>query len=332
MLEDQALGRKTSSFVLQWHLTHACDMHCKHCYDRSNLRVIRLDGALSILDDVTAFCADRDVRPSITLSGGNPFFYPWFFDLYREIIERGIRICILGNPVPTEQLDRLVEIGAPAYFQISLEGLEEHNDCIRGDGAFRRALDFLPMLRERGIRAPVMITLTRDNMDQIIPVGELLRDRADRVTFNRLSQVGEGAALGLPDIEEYGRFMVDYMVARESNPTLGYKDNLFNIIRYELGMKLTGGCTGYGCGAAFNFLVLLPNGDVHACRKFPSPVGNILRSTFGEIYDSDEATRYRRGCTDCDGCPIRAKCGGCLAITSGHGLDPFKQRDPHCFM
>lgn len=141
------------------------------------------------------------MRPSITLSGGNPFFYPWFFDLYREVVERGMRVCILGNPVPAKQLDQLVEIGALSYYQISLEGLEEHNDCIRGDGAFRRALDFLPMLRERGIRAPVMITLTRDNMDQIIPVGELLRDRADRVTFNRLSQVGEGAALALPDIE-----------------------------------------------------------------------------------------------------------------------------------
>ncbi len=331
MLVDD-LGRKTRQFVLQWHLTHACDMHCAHCYDRSNLQVIRLKGAQRILRDMASFCEEREVKPYVTLSGGNPFFYPWFFDVYRDVIDRGWKRSILGNPIPDEQLDQLVEIGAPAYYQVSIEGLEEHNDRIRGEGAFQRAIDFLPKLRERGIRAIVMLTLTKDNIDQVIPVAEILQDKADRMTFNRLSQTGEGADLGLPDAYDYGAFMIDYMVAKRRLSVLGFKDNLFNIYRHELGMKLLGGCTGYGCGAAFNFLALLPNGEVHACRKFPSLVGNIEQNTLAQIYDSPEAAKYRRGCTDCDGCAIRHKCGGCLAVTDGHGLDPFTQRDPHCFM
>ncbi len=332
MLEDEVHGRKTSRFSLQWHLTHACDMHCKHCYDRTRTTVLKLDRALEILDDLQRFCGERGVDPNVLLSGGNPFFYPWFFELYEELARRGIRVGILGNPVPRETLERMLEIKRPSYFQVSLEGLEEHNDAIRGPGSFQRALDFLTLLRELGIRSIVMATLTDQNIDQLIPLGRLLEDRADRFNFNRLSQTGEGSALGLPDRNRYGAFMVEYMKAGDDDRKWGMKDNLFNIFRHHAGRPLTGGCTGYGCGAAFNFVAALPNGEVHACRKLPSAIGNLNEQSLAEIWDGEPARKYRRGCSDCDGCPIRLKCGGCLAVTAGHGLDPFTRRDPHCFM
>lgn len=332
MLVDSVHGRRAARFTLQWHLTHACDLHCKHCYDRTKRSVLRLPDALAVLDDLEAFCRAREVEPAILLSGGNPFFYPWFFDLYEEIARRNIGVGILGNPVSRSVLDRMVAIRRPRYFQVSLEGLEEHNDCIRGKGTFQRALDFLPMLRDLGIQAVVMTTLTDRNIDQVIPLGRLLEGRADRFTFNRLSQVGEGASLGIPDKERYGRFMVDYMVAARSNPILGFKDNLFNIFRHELGQPLYGGCTGQGCGAAFNFLAVLPDGAVHACRKFPSPVGWVPEQDLGSIYDSERARLYRQGSGACTGCAVRHRCGGCLAVVYGQGLDPYVDRDPHCFM
>jgi len=332
MLEDQQNGRRTNKFTLQWHLTHACDLHCKHCYDRTNMYVPRLPEALALLDDYEAFCKDRDVQPNIYLSGGNPFFYPWFFDLYQSITDRKIPVSLLGNPVPRETLEKLCAIKKPRYFQVSLEGLREHNDDIRGEGFFDSVLEFLDLLNEFEIKPVVMTTLTSGNMSHILPLTELVKDKVARFSFNRLSQTGEGAALGLPSKEEYGAFMVEYMAAATKDPTLGLKENLFNIFRHELGLKLTGGCTGYGCGAAFNFVAVLPNGDVYACRKFPSKIGNVHEADLGTIYDSAEAEQYRRGCVDCDGCAIRHKCGGCLAVTASNGLDPFKDRDPHCFM
>ena len=92
------------------------------------------------------------------------------------------------------------------------------------------------------------------------------------------------------------------------------------------------GCTGYGCGAAFNFLVVLPDGETHACRKFPSPVGNALQQSIADIYVSGQAKQYRRGSAQCDGCTIRHACGGCLAVAHGQGLNVFEQKDPFCFI
>lgn len=332
MLEDPIRGRRAPKFTIQWHLTLACDLHCKHCYDRTNPRAPRREQAMHVLDELERFCDARGVKGSVSLSGGNPFFYRWFFDVYESAWERGFPVSILGNPVTAEQLDRLVAIRKPTYFQVSLEGLEEHNDHIRGSGNFERVLEFLPLLEERDIPSAVMTTLTRDNADQLVPLGRLLRGKTRRFTFNRLAQVGEGAALGDLGKREYGELMVEYLAAREQDRTLFCKDNLFNIFRHELELPLFNGCTGYGCGAAFNFVAILPSGEVHACRKFPSPLGNVFAQSLETIYDSAEAERYRRGSTACDECPIRAKCGGCLAVAHGHGLDPFTDRDPHCFM
>ena len=35
-------------FTLQWHITHACDLHCKHCYDRTKRSPLTLDQGYGI--------------------------------------------------------------------------------------------------------------------------------------------------------------------------------------------------------------------------------------------------------------------------------------------
>jgi selenobiotic family peptide radical SAM maturase len=168
-------------------------------------------------------------------------------------------------------------------------------------------------------------------MSQVLPLAEILRGRASRFAFNRLSSYGEGKEIAPPDREEFAAFLREYRAAQRDNPVLGRKDNLLNLVHRELGEEPFGGCTGYGCGAAFNFMALLADGEVHACRKFPSLIGNVHTSSLADIYNSKAARRYRNGSAACTGCDLRAVCGGCLAVTAGLGGDPFTERDPYCF-
>lgn len=319
-------------FTIQLHITQDCDLRCKHCYDRSRRSSLGLEKGTALLDELREFCRDRHVRGQVSFSGGNPLLHPGFFDLYRAAVERGFVTAVLGNPTSRENLERILRIRKPAFYQVSLEGLREHNDAIRGKGSFDRVLRFLPLLRECGIPSLVMLTLTGDNMDQVIPLGERLKGLTDGFTFNRLAQVGEGANLRLPARDGYQSFLASYLKASERNPVLTLKDNLFNILLRREGKKPFGGCAGYGCSAAFNFLAVLPDGEVHACRKFPSLVGNIHDQRLADIYDSEPAERYRRGTAACRTCPIRPVCGSCLAVMYGQGMDIFNSRDPHCFM
>ena len=88
------------SFTLQWHITQTCDLHCKHCYDRSNRSQTTLDQALQILEDLRTFCKSKNVAGAVSFTGGNPLLHPAFTQIYRAAAERGFSTAILGNPAP----------------------------------------------------------------------------------------------------------------------------------------------------------------------------------------------------------------------------------------
>jgi len=320
------------SFTLQWHITQACDLHCRHCYDRSSRSAVSFHQALKILDDLEKFCHKKHVQGRISFTGGNPLLHPDFPRIYRAAAERGFTCAILGNPARREQLEELVAVMPPDFFQVSLEGLPEYNDYIRGEGHYAKSMAFLNLLREMDIYSMVMLTLTKGNIGQVLPLGARLQGRANVFYWNRLVQIGEGAALDIPAPETYRAFLETYLAAVPENPVLGLKDNLINTLLHQQGLEPFGGCTGFGCGAAFNFLAVLSDGEVHACRKFPSVMGSLYHQSLEDIYDSDLGRRYRSGCAECDACDLHPVCGGCLACAYSHGLNVFEQKDPFCFM
>ncbi len=322
--------RRTEVFTLQWHLTQRCDLSCRHCYDRSFRREVALEEALWILDEFYRFCERVRAYGQISFSGGNPFLHPHFFEIYRQAAERGFTLAILGNPVPQSWLEKLLEIEPPVFYQVSLEGLESTNDYLRGPGHFRRTLHFLKTLKEYGVSASVMLTLHAENLKEVLPLAERLVGLVDTFSFNRLALTGRGEGLSPAEKEAFEDFVERYLETAEAWPHLHLKDNLFNRWLYLKGEDLCGGCTGYGCGAAFNFVALLPDGEVHACRKFPSYLGNLHRKSLWDIYWSEMAEVYRQGPSACRGCRLYAVCRGCLAVIATHGLNPFEERDPFC--
>ncbi|MFH1800089.1 MAG: thio(seleno)oxazole modification radical SAM maturase SbtM [Candidatus Omnitrophota bacterium] len=319
-------------FTIQWHVTNACDLQCKHCYDRTKRSPLTYAEGIRLLDGHKKFCNEKHVWGHVCFSGGNPFMSPHFLKWYRAAADRGFATSVLGNPVPREKLEKMLEIQMPRYFQVSLEGLREHNDFIRGKGFFTRVMDFLVLLKEKKVSSAVMLTLTKDNLKDVLALAERLRTAADYFTFNRLSARGEGAKLACVSSTEYALFLKDYIRASEDNPVMGFKDNLINVTLAENGDKLFSGCSGHGCGAAFNFVSILPDGEVHACQKFSSPIGNIITNSLLRVYDSAEAKRYREGTSACRSCALKPRCGGCLAVTKAAGLDIFTERDPYCLM
>lgn len=131
-------------FTLQWHITQQCDLSCRHCYDRSHRQAVRLDQGIAILDDFYDFCRSQFVYGQVSFTGGNPLLHADFMELYRAAVERGFLTAILGNPTSQEKLEALLAVRKPAFYQVSLEGLREHNDYIRGQGHFARVMRFLP--------------------------------------------------------------------------------------------------------------------------------------------------------------------------------------------
>jgi selenobiotic family peptide radical SAM maturase len=95
----------SDSFTLQWHITQVCDLHCKHCYDRTDRSPLAFEQAVRVLDDLRSFCRERSARCAISFTGGNPLLHPRFLDIYRAAVERGFGTAILGNPAPRARIE-----------------------------------------------------------------------------------------------------------------------------------------------------------------------------------------------------------------------------------
>ena len=174
---------ESPTFTLQSHITQACDLHCKHCYDRSPRVPLTWEQELNILKDLDRFCREKRVQGQVSFTGGNPLLHPRFDELYRAAGELGFGTAILGNPASRERLEEILAIREPYFFQVSLEGLREHNDWIRGPGHFDRVMEFLGILKELNIYSMVMLTLTRDNLNQVIPLAERLQGQGRQLLF-----------------------------------------------------------------------------------------------------------------------------------------------------
>lgn len=112
------------------------------------------------------------------------------------------------------------------------------------------------------------------------------------------------------------------------------KDNLWTLWLWEKGLFQTHGeeLVLQGCGCGISHLTLLPDGTIYACRRFESPVGNVLKSSFEDIFLGKEIEKYREidrleGCKDCE---LMNYCRGCHAVSQGLCGD-FFTRDPQCW-
>ena len=86
-----------------------------------------------------------------------------------------------------------------------------------------------------------------------------------------------------------------------------------------------------GCGCGSGHLSILPTGDLYACRRFPSRVGNALTDRMADVWLC-EMERYRdfakfKKCVDCELMPW---CRGCPAVACGTS-GGFYDADPQCW-
>ena len=72
-------------FVLQWHLSEACNLKCKHCYQENHVPVqLPYEKLISILDQYRELLKKLKVKGHINLTGGEPLCSPHFYKILDE--------------------------------------------------------------------------------------------------------------------------------------------------------------------------------------------------------------------------------------------------------
>ncbi len=161
-------------------LSPVCNFSCKMCYVRKTPEQIRSEGKrLKTWQEWLALakqCYDAGTL-YLLLTGGEPFLYPNFKELYIALHKMGFLLSINtnGTMIDAEAVAWLKEF-APTRVNITLYGASpETYQRICGNAAgFRRAINAIRLLIEAGIPVVINASMIPENagdMEKIIDIG-----------------------------------------------------------------------------------------------------------------------------------------------------------------
>jgi len=322
-------------FYLQWHITHACNLRCRHCYQAEYQSHMPRGTLFRALDAFDELLEGRGVQGQINLTGGEPLLHPDFFDLAGEIRRRGYRPGVLtnGTLIDRQTAARLAAL-EPVFVQVSLDGTREIHDAIRGPGAFRQALDGIDRLKEQGVRVLVSFTAQKSNCASFPALARVCREhRVDKLWWDRVvTETPEQMRALAVSTAQFRRLVAVTNRRRRAARRRGEQPMVSNGRALQFCPSVDE--PSYRCSAGKNLLVLLADGSLMPCRRLPFIIGDLDK---GGLREQLEASPLMRELAQplvpagCAGCRLLLRCGGgarCVTYARTGRLD---LRDVNCF-
>ncbi|CAN5568222.1 hypothetical protein BH24ACT13_BH24ACT13_01170 [soil metagenome] len=163
-LADGILGRR-----LWLYSNYHCNLVCTYCLTESGPKVARRE-----LDPATMINLAREARElgftGVGVTGGEPFLVPDMPELLVEL-SRVLSVLVLTNGTLFQRalFERMAPLSdADVTLQVSLDHPEpEVNDLMRGPENFRKVVEAVPALLQRGIRVRIATTLEEENAEDM---------------------------------------------------------------------------------------------------------------------------------------------------------------------
>ncbi|TXT55062.1 MAG: Antilisterial bacteriocin subtilosin biosynthesis protein AlbA [Promethearchaeota archaeon] len=197
--------------VVLWTMTKRCNLKCTHCY---------LDKA-AVAEELSykEVCRgiDQLYRANtmvLGISGGEPLLRSDIFEIIKYASEKGMDIALAtnGTLITPQIATRLKRVGTN-YVQISVDGLKETHDRIRGKGMFEKALSGIKHCINAGMYVSLDVTVTRLNVHQVeelfqlaLMLGVSKFELIDFVPSEEASKVAD-IALSPIELERFGIFV-----------------------------------------------------------------------------------------------------------------------------
>ena len=238
------------------------------------------------------------------ITGGEPFIREDLKDIIRELYKKSDRIVISTNGFFTDRIVDLCKEFPQVGIRISIEGLEQTNNEIRGlDDGFNKGYTTLKTLVEMGMKdVGFGMTVQDKNAADLVPLYEI----SDKLNM-------EFATASLHNsfyfVESNNIIRDRLMVAEnfeklinrllESNSPKKWFRAYFNhgLINYIFSQKRL-----LPCDMSFDTFFIDPYGDVMPCNgtKEKEVMGNLKEQEWDELWNSEKAELVRKKVRCCD--------------------------------
>lgn len=288
------MSKKLNGTVI---VTYRCNARCNMCsrYKRP-----------SSPDEEISLDTIRKLPPMYftNITGGEPFIRTDLKDIVRELYKKSDRIVISTNGFFTDRIIDLCEEFPNVGIRISIEGLEETNNAIRGlDDGFNRGYTTLKKLVE--MHHPDVgfgMTVQDANAKDLVPLyklsDELNMEFATASLHNSFYFVESNNIIkDRPMVAKNFENLINELL--KSNSPKKWFRAYFNhgLINYIYGQKRL-----LPCDMAFDTFFIDPYGDVMPCNgtKEKEVMGNLNEQSWDELWNCEQAEKVRKKVRSCN--------------------------------
>lgn len=280
-------------------VTYRCNAHCNMCdvwkssakpNDEIGLEVIRKLPNMYFTN----------------VTGGEPFVRQDLPDIITELRKKTRRIVISTNGFFTERIVDLCKRYPDLGIRISIEGLRENNDRIRGiPNGYDRIQDTLKRLQDMGLKdIGFAMTVQDENYQDVVNLFKMARgldyEFATAVVHN--SYYFHKLDNKITKQEK----MIAYFEELVNELMKGWKaKNWFRAyFNYGLINYIKGNSRLLPCGAGKNSFFLDPFGEIRPCNGLDeatpeNSMGNLSENDFEEIWHGQRAKKIRESLRKC---------------------------------
>lgn len=238
------------------------------------------------------------------ITGGEPFIREDLKEIVRELYKKSDRIVISTNGFFTDRIVDLCKEFPQVGIRISIEGLEQTNNEIRGlEDGFNRGYTTLKTLVEMGMKdVGFGMTVQDKNAPDLVPLydisDELNMEFATASLHNSFYFVESNNIIHdrLAVAENFEKLINKLL---DSNSPKKWFRAYFNhgLINYIFSQKRL-----LPCDMSFDTFFIDPYGDVMPCNgtKEKEVMGNLNEMEWDELWSSEAAEKVRRKVRCCD--------------------------------
>jgi len=349
MLDEKKHPHNHQLRLVAWEVTRKCNLNCVHCRAASDRGPypgeLDTEKCFEILEQIS--CVGE---PIVILTGGEPLLREDIFELAECGTGLGLRMVMATNGflLTPDIIDKIKSSGIKRV-SVSIDGADEnqHDQFRMVEGAFRRSMAGIRLLKEAGVEFQINTTVTQHNIHNIKDILDMSVG-IEAAAHHLFLLVPTGRAKEMVDqeidAEDYEK-LLHWFYHMRGQVSLHLKatcaPHYYRILRQEAHAKgekvdfqtygldaMTRGCLG---GTAFCFIS--HDGIVQPCGYLELNCGDLKTKAFDTVWQESEKFKQLRDFSaykgKCGRCEYLRYCGGCRA-RAFESTGDFLAEEPLC--
>ena len=324
-IDNSQENRLSAPLKISMNITKECNLRCKQCFsDSGEIKEEELttDDMYKLFDEM-----HKNGTFFICIGGGEPFMRKDLLDLLDYSKNKQLAISIVSNGLLiTKKLIEELNKKDLDMIWISLDGLEQNHDNLRGNGTFVKAIKAIILLKKYfNSKVAIRISLNKYNITEykeLIKIAESLD--VDLIRLTPLLAFGRAKQENLMITQEQYIAFLNGIEQIKSSVKIVHP-NIVNTAKFWINKN------DFGCHCGKEAIWIDELGNYSPCFFFGESfnIGNIKEKEYIKLWENCVDVTNYKGNDTCSNCNNYNACrGGCRARVleqdgNWEGIDPL---------